>query len=180
MAAKKPEKPYPVKRWQIPEELAQRYENGQLPKDILRPLRNGGELWWVAAKYWNRMIRDARKDGVTIVNVSRGYRSMSTQIAMFRSRYRLKSMGRKPEVTREWNGQTWFLRKGASPSAVPGTSPHGWGCAQDIDHRDKKAFDWMCKNAPNYHFYLQAEKGSPFQEDWHWHWIEPTPPDSLD
>jgi D-alanyl-D-alanine carboxypeptidase len=179
MPAKKP-KPYPVKKWQIPEELATRYQNGQLPKEILRPIQGGGELWRTAAMYWNRMHRAAKQDGVNIVNVSRGYRSLTTQVAMWRQRWSLKPTGRKPEVKRTYQDRTYYLKKGASPSAVPGTSPHGWGCAQDINHHDKKAFDWMCANAPKYHFYLQAEKGSPFQEDWHWHWIEPTQDDSVD
>lgn len=172
MASKKTELPYPVKKWEIPEAL-KGYENGKLPANILRKIRGGGELWEVAAKDWNRLARAAKRDGVIVKNVSRGYRSYATQHVMFRLRYARKSTGRRPEITREWNDKTWYLRKGKSPSAVPGTSPHGWGCAQDIDHTDKRLFRWMCNNAPKHNFWLQAEKGSPFQEDWHWHWIAP-------
>jgi LAS superfamily LD-carboxypeptidase LdcB len=178
MASKK-QPPYPVKKWVVPEELANGQHNGQLPENMLRTIRGGGKLFRRAASDWNRMWRTAKREGIEIRNVSRGYRSLATQVAMFRKRYSRKPTGRKPEVKRVWNGTTYYLRRGQSPSAVPGTSPHGWGCAQDIDHRDKKAFRWMCENAPKFHFYLQAERGSPFQEDWHWHWIEPTKDDSV-
>jgi LAS superfamily LD-carboxypeptidase LdcB len=173
MATKKRETPYPVKKWVVPAEL-KAYENGKLPENILTPIRGGGKLWEVAAADWNRMARAAKRDGVEIKNVSRGYRAYATQLAMWVDRWQRRRSPRKPEVTKVWNQEIWWLRQGKSPSAVPGTSPHGWGCAQDIAHRDTKLFRWMCNNAPKYNFWLQAEKGSPFQEDWHWHWIKPT------
>jgi LAS superfamily LD-carboxypeptidase LdcB len=172
MAAKKAATPYPVKKWVVPEEL-KGFENGKLPKEILRPIQGGGMLWEFAAKDWNRMARAAKKDGVTFRNVSRGYRAYSTQLAMWVDRWQRRKSPRRPEVTRIWNQEIWWLKQGKSPSAIPGTSPHGWGCAQDINHRDAKLFRWFCNNAPRFNFYLQAPKSSPYREDWHWHWIKP-------
>ena len=172
MAAKKPELPYPWKSWKVPDAL-DGFENGKLPPNILKPIRGGGLLWETAAKDWNEMCRAMRKDGITMQTVSRGYRPYGTQLAMWVKRWQRRPSDRKPEVTKIWNKELWYLKKGASPSAVPGTSPHGWGCAQDIMHSDRKLFRWMCLNAPRYNFYLQAAKDSKWREDWHWHWIEP-------
>jgi LAS superfamily LD-carboxypeptidase LdcB len=170
--ATKREQPYPWKPWKTPTILRQ-YDNGKLPAELLRPISGGGQLWRRAAIDWNRMAKAAKADGIEIRNVSRGYRSYQTQLAMWVDRWQRRKTPRKPPVTRVWNQEMWWLKRGASPCAPPGTSPHGWGCAQDINHHDKKAFRWMCNNAPRWNFYLQAPKDSPYREDWHWHWIEP-------
>ena len=172
MATKKPEQPYPWKPWRVPAELMH-LENGRLPQDLLRQIRGGGQLWTKAARDWNQMCRAMKRDGIEIQSVSRGYRSYSIQLAMWVDRWQRRPSNRKPMVTKVWQQEMWYLKAGKSPSAVPGTSPHGWGCAQDINHHNKKLFNWMCHNAPKYNYWLQADKDSKYREDWHWHWLAP-------
>jgi LAS superfamily LD-carboxypeptidase LdcB len=98
--------------------------------------------------------------------------------------FRSQRTGRKPVVKRKFLGKTWFLKKGKSPSATPGTSNHGWALAIDVGLATKtgtiaslagnaKAFAWMCQNAPRYGFYLAGPskklgKPNPEFEAWHW------------
>lgn len=171
MATKK-ELPYPWKAWKTPAELMH-LENGKLPQDILKPIRGGGQLYTKAANDWNAMCAAMRRDGIQIETVSRGYRSYQTQLAMWVKRWQRRPNNRKPQITKVWQQEMWYLRVGQSPSAVPGTSPHGWGCAQDINHTNRKLFRWMCENASRYNFWLQCDKDSKYREDWHWHWLAP-------
>ena len=154
MATKK-ELPYPWKAWKTPAELMH-LENGKLPQDILKPIRGGGQLYTKAANDWNAMCAAMRRDGIQIETVSRGYRSYQTQLAMWVKRWQRRPNNRKPQITKVWQQEMWYLRVGQSPSAVPGTSPHGWGCAQDINHTNRKLFRWMCENASRYNFWLQS------------------------
>lgn len=136
-------------------------------------------LWYQAAAAWNRMYAAALQDGVRLECVSFGYRSLPRQKALFLERYSLKKTLRRPEVTREWDGRTWYLKRGKSPSATPGTSNHGWGLAQDIKV-PRKTFRWMCLNAPRFGFYLQGHsklpngKPNPEWEAWHWQFCDAT------
>ena len=155
MATKK-ELPYPWKAWKTPAELMH-LENGKLPQDILKPIRGGGQLYTKAANDWNAMCAAMRRDGIQIETVSRGYRSYQTQLAMWVKRWQRRPNNRKPQITKVWQQEMWYLRVGQSPSAVPGTSPHGWGCAQDINHTNRKLFRWMCENASRYNFWLQCD-----------------------
>lgn len=156
----------PVKRVVVPARLKQ-FGNGQLPDHLLAPIIGGGRLWVEAAFFWNLMAMEAEKAGIKIQGVSAGYRSLEAQERMFFDRYRPKKTLRRPEVTRVYKRQTYWLRVGKSPSATPGKSNHGWGLAQDIKV-PRKTFEWMCENAPRYGFYLQAAKGSAEYEAWHW------------
>jgi LAS superfamily LD-carboxypeptidase LdcB len=149
-----------------------RYGNGKLPEELLKPIHAGGRLYGPAAFWCNVMFSDARKDGVMLRSVSAGYRSYAAQEALFLKRYSLQPTGRKPTVTRRWNGQLWYLKAGASPAASPGKSNHGYGLAQDFSV-PAKTFAWLCKNAPRYGFYLQGPrikdgKPNPEWEAWHW------------
>ena len=164
--------PEPVKKLVVPDAL-KAYGNGKIPAHELAQLTSGGTMYGPAAFWWNHMCADAANAGITIKSVSEGYRSYERQEALFLARYALKSTGRKPEVTRRWNGKTWFLRKGKSPSATPGTSNHGWGLAQDIEV-PRRTYRWMCENAPRFGFYLQGPsklangRNNPEFEAWHW------------
>ena len=158
--------PEPVKRVNIPPRLKQ-YGNGQLPDEVLSPIVSGGRLWSEAAWWWNMMCAAAERDGVKIRSVSAGYRSLEAQERLFFDRYVPRKTLRRPEVKRFYKGKWWWLRVGKAPSATPGKSNHGWGLAQDIQV-PRKTFRWMCENAPKYGFYMQAAKGSPEYEAWHW------------
>lgn len=168
---------YPVKKLVRPKELAG-IPNGKLPLRLLWPLRGGGKLFRPAAKRYNEMFVAAKKDGIALVPVARGYRSYDEQLRLFVDRYSDKPTGRVPKVTRKFQGKTWYLKKGMAPCATPGESPHGDGLAQDIDVRDPKVFNWLCKNAPTFGFYLQGTptlpngSANPEYEAWHWQWCE--------
>ena len=109
-----------------------------------------------------------------------GYRSLEGQEALFFARYDLIDYGRVPQITRQYKGRTYFLKPGMSPSASPGTSPHGWACAQDFDVSGG-AYDWLCKNGPKYGAYLQGPpsylgRPNPEYEAWHWQISDPENP----
>ena len=174
MAAKKKRKAVvePVKRMKVTPQL-KAWGNGRLPESELYEIVGGGRLYGPAAFWWNVMAEEARKQKIDLRAVSTGYRSYGRQEALFLQRYSQKPTGRIPKVTRKWNGTTWYLKRGMSPCATPGTSPHGWGLAQDIEV-PARTYRWMCKNAPFYGFYLQGKsklpngKPNPEFEAWHW------------
>jgi len=152
------------------------YGNGKLPASILKPIHAGGRLYGPAAWWFNLMFEDAKKDGIVLKSVSAGYRSYETQKAMFLDRYSRVPTLRKPAVKRCWEGKTYWLKRGKSPSAAPASScspgsNHGWGLAQDLDVTGPKGaatFRWLCANAPRYGFYMEAPPSSPSYERWHW------------
>jgi len=162
----------PVKKLRVPKEL-KKYGNGKLPTSELTKITGGGNMWSTAAFWWNAMCKEAKKDGVIIKGVSEGYRSYERQEVLFFDRYSSKKTGRVPEVTRLWKMKRWWLRQGKSPCATPGTSPHGWGLAQDVEV-PAKTYRWLCSNAPRFGFYLQGKSklpnGSPNPEFEAWHW----------
>jgi LAS superfamily LD-carboxypeptidase LdcB len=174
---------YPYKKLVLPAAL-QKQINGRLDKASLARVNTGGKMFTTAAFAFNTMYDEAKKVGITLRNIG-DYRSYDGQLAMFNDRYSLKDQGRKPQVTRQYEGKTWFLKKGKAPSAAPDPtgkrgSNHGWGLAIDLaveDKKgqilalssDKKALKWMCENAPRYGFFMQtADPKSPEFEAWHW------------
>ena len=174
MAAKKKTKsvPEPVKKMRITPQL-KKWGNGRIPEKELHRISGGGTMYGPAAFWWNLMSFEAKKSKIDLRAVSSGYRSYARQEALFLVRYSQNPTGRIPQVTRRWNGVTWYLKRGMSPCASPGTSPHGWGLAQDIQV-PARTYRWLCKNAPQYGFYLQGKsklpngKPNPEFEAWHW------------
>ena len=171
MTTKKP-LGYPVKKLVLPEAL-KTTPNGKLKTKQLKKLKCGGELYLTAATSFNLMWAAAKKDGITLTNQG-DYRPYERQLAMFYARYSKTDKGRKPQVTRRFERETWYLKPGQSPSATPGTSNHGYGLAIDLDTRQAKVFDWLRANAPTYGFYLQGKPtkkdGTPNPEYEPWHW----------
>jgi D-alanyl-D-alanine carboxypeptidase len=151
-----------------------KYGNGKLPAKLLKKIKAGGTMYEPAACLFNLMYDEARKDGIILKSVSSGYRTYESQESLFLDRYTRLPSTRVPKVTRKWKGHTWNLKRGKSPSATPGFSPHGWGLAQDLDVGDPKTFAWLCKNGPRFGFYLQGPrilpngKPNPEYEAWHW------------
>ncbi|MFC7533487.1 D-alanyl-D-alanine carboxypeptidase family protein [Actinoplanes sp. GCM10030250] len=124
----------------IPVDLAA-YGNGKIPDNALAQVGGTGhKLWAPAAENLNRMIEDAKRDGVTI-GISDSYRPYAEQVDIAR-RKGLYSQG--------------------GLAAKPGTSEHGWGMATDLD-LNGKALNWMRKNADNYGFVENVPR-----ESWHW------------
>ena len=169
VAADKPKKAskYPYKKLVVPAAL-QGVDNGKLSGKMLRPVKCGGQMWEGAADAFNAMYDQAIQSGIKLRNVG-DYRSYEAQLQLFKQRYSLEDTGRVPKVTRQWDGKTWLLRKGMSPSSTPGKSNHGLGLAIDLDVTTAKVLDWLCLNAPAFGFYLQSDDpSSPEFEAWHW------------
>ena len=164
--AKKASK-YPYKKLVVPAAL-QGVPNGKLSGKILRPVKCGGQMYVEAAEAFNRMYDQASQSGIKLRNVG-DYRSFEAQLGLFKQRYSKTDHGRKPTVTRTYEGATWYLRPGMAPCSTPGKSNHGLGLAIDLDVTTAKVLDWLCANAPTYGFYLQSDDPkSPEFEAWHW------------
>ena len=115
--------------------------------------------------------RTKEKAGIKLQNIG-DYRSYEQQLAMFKDRYSTTDGGRKPQVTRTWDGKTWYLKPKMSPSSSPGRSNHGLGLAIDINVTKAEVLNWLCENAPKYGFYLQSDNpASPEFENWHWQYV---------
>ena len=169
---------YPFIKLEVPTAL-KRFKNGQLPDNVLAPVATGGKMYSEAAKYFNALYTAAKTAGFKLRNVG-DYRSFDSQVAMFNDRYVLTDQG--AGVTRQYQGKTWYLKKGKAPSAAPDPtglkgSNHGWGLAMDLGYdvggkltsMGGKCLEWMCANAPKYGFYLQGNNPASKEfEAWHW------------
>jgi zinc D-Ala-D-Ala carboxypeptidase len=133
-------KTYKLNAQGIPQDLAA-YGNGHIPADALEPVGNpGAKLWAPAAESLNRLIQDAKKDGVTI-GINESYRPYSEQVELARKKG-LYSQG--------------------GLAAKPGTSEHGWGMAADLE-LNSSAQSWMRTHAADYGFVNNVPR-----ESWHW------------
>jgi LAS superfamily LD-carboxypeptidase LdcB len=169
--AKMPPK-YPYKKMVLPKELVSMKDvTGKLTPEMLTKSVNGAKFWRWAGIAFNQMFNDAEKAGFKLQNIG-DYRSYEQQLAMFKERYSTTDGGRKPQVTRTWDGKTWYLKPKMSPSSSPGKSNHGLGLAIDLNVTNPKILDWLCENAPKYGFYLQSDNpASPEFEAWHWQYV---------
>lgn len=94
------------------------------------------------------------------------YRSFAQQDALFRSRHRVDSAGRK-----HYAGLRWTLIPGMANANIPGTSNHGYGLALDLAIGTPQAFTsltipdtlWLISRAPDFGFF-----GENASEGWHW------------
>jgi len=162
----------------VPTALKQ-YKNGQLAESVLAPIKTGGKMYAPVAAEFNKMYDAALAAGFKLKNVG-DYRSFQGQLTMFMDRYVTTDTG--TGVTRQYEGKTWWLKKGKAPSAAPDPtglkgSNHGWGLAIDLGYdvngkltsMGGACFDWMCANAPKYGFYLQGNNPASKEfEAWHW------------
>ena len=133
-------KAYSLNSKGIPTELVG-YGNGKIPANALERVGNTNhKLWAPAAESLNRMVADAKAQGVTI-GITDSYRSYDEQVDVAR-RKGLYSQG--------------------GLAAKPGTSEHGWGMATDLD-LNNKAQAWMRANGEKYGFVENTPR-----EPWHW------------
>lgn len=124
----------------VPADLA-RYGNGTIPAEALQKVATTGhKLWAPAAQSLEQLMADAARDGVKI-GITDSYRSYDAQVDVAR-RKGLYSQG--------------------GLAAKPGTSPHGWGVAVDLD-LDSTAQTWMRANAGRFGFVEDTPR-----EPWHW------------
>lgn len=155
---------YPVRKVVLPSDL-KGAKNGKLSNKVLVAV-GSGHLHHRAAAAWVAMVAAAKKDGIVLKPTSKHdlYRSYEIQHRTFLARYQLQNNGSK--VTRVWEGKTWYLKKGYAPSAVPGTSNHGWGLAVDVAGASGPTLAWLKKNALKFGFSWEVRTG-PNAEAWH-------------
>lgn len=137
---------------------------GKLPESLLRPVKGGGKMHWIAGAAWDAMVEKAKADGVELKPTSAGdtYRTYESQLAGFRQRYQLQDTG--TGSTRTFEGKKWFLKKGMAPLAAPGTSQHNTGLAVDVHSAsDPKRLNWLIANVKNFGFSWEVVP----QEPWH-------------
>ena len=124
----------------VPDVLRQ-YGNGKIPREMLSPIGIGQHrLYSVAADAFKAMRTAAAADGVDI-SVTDSYRTYDQQVEL---------AARKG------------LWKDGGLAAVPGTSPHGWGMAVDVDV-DPAGLAWIRANGAQFGF----DETTP-REPWHW------------
>ena len=147
-------------------------KNGELPSSVLRNIKApNGQLHRLAATAWNAMQLAAYFDGIELKHVG-AYRPFDQQIKLFRERYTASPTGRTPQVTRTYQGATWYLKKGMAPAGTPGTSNHGWGLAIDVASASGKRLDWLLgdgfatSNALKFGFSWEVKDGAN-AEAWH-------------
>ena len=147
-------------------------KNGELAASVLRKIKApNGQLHRLAATAWNAMQLAAYFDGIELKHVG-AYRPFDQQIKLFRERYTGAPTGRTPQVTRTYQGATWYLKKGMAPAGTPGTSNHGWGLAIDVANASGKRLDWLLgdgfstSNALKFGFSWEVKDGAN-AEAWH-------------
>jgi LAS superfamily LD-carboxypeptidase LdcB len=149
------------------------FGNGKIPKEKLGNIDTsygGGILHIEAAKMYNKLIAQAKKEGVKW-RVSSTYRDYAGQVACFQ-------------------------KYGSGSAAKPGFSPHGWGLSLDFGEiagmqearakslgvsratagparytrENSKIYQWLAKNAPNYGWYnpYRLADNAGMDEAWHW------------
>ena len=164
-------KDYPVLPLIMPSDLAGQ-KNGEINPALLRNINApSGKLHHLAATAWNCLQLSAFFSGIELRHVG-AYRPLSEQIALFNNRYESAPTGRNPQVTRTYQGKTWYLKKGVAPAGSPGTSNHGWGLAIDVANASGKRLDWllgdgfMTSNALKFGFSWEVKNGAN-AEAWH-------------
>lgn len=169
----------PTTRAKLPSVL-NRQSNGKLPSSLLRNFDGRGNLLRIVSYGMQALHIAAWHDQVKgfsprIATRSVGrYRTYNQQLNLFLSRYTTSPISGRP--VKYWDGKKWYLKKGMAMAATPGTSNHGWGCADDVaeertgdnvaDSMSDNQLRWMRDNAPDFGFGLETRK-----ERWHWHWI---------
>jgi len=152
-------------------------EPGKLPDSLLRPIKSGGKLHWLAANAWNAMVAKAKADGIELKPTSSGdlYRSYESQKTGFLSRYQLEKI--VGTSTKTFEGKTWYLKKGMAMLATPGKSQHNLGLAVDVHSAsDPKRLNWLIANVKDFGFSWEVVPSEP----WHLRYVcGDTPPPAV-
>ncbi len=144
--------------------IKDKYQNGKIPADALKPIDTGQLLQEDARDSYMRMKNDAKVDGVIL------------ELTGKNSAYR--PCGNKGDYN-ERNCNTGFTQwcawekykagvgnLASNPTRAKGcSSTHGWGVAIDIN-RNAGARDWVKKNGEKYGWWWSGGTFSQI-EDWH-------------
>lgn len=137
---------------------------GKLDESLLKKIPGGGKLHWLAAAAWMAMLEAAQIDGVELKPTSAGdtYRDYETQKRGFLTRYQLAPI--KGTSTKEFEGKTWYLKKGMAMLATPGKSNHNLGLAIDIHSAaEPKRINWLIANVERFGWSWEVVPSEP----WH-------------
>ena len=149
-------------------------DSGKLPADVLAVCGTKPWLMWEPAARCHRAMMAAARAAGFDPRSTGTYRSYARQEALFRERY---SPTGQYGGCKMWHGVKWCkqLVNGRVPAdaAVPGTSEHGWGCADDVAEEldgdivaeaiSPEFFAWLQANAWAYGF-----ENTNRSERWHW------------
>ena len=98
------------------------------------------QLATTAGASYDRM----RTDGLPAGGINSAYRSIASQDAIFRARYKIVY-----RFTRIWYAGHFWVHVSGLPVAVPGKSAHNKGLALDVA-LNSKAHDWLIKHGARY------------------------------
>lgn len=158
----------PIAKMKLPSALKGQ-RNGLLPDSIMKHCGLGSyRLVEPAARSCRALLAAAEAAGFSVWTTGT-YRSLSSQVDLFTSRYTNSKVAGAPAVW--WNNRRWWKRPGVAQAAKPGTSNHGWGLAVDFALRSGKVVipvskpfvKWMCKNAEQFGWSAELQS-----EPWHW------------
>lgn len=150
---------------------------GKLPENLLRPVKGGGKMHWIAACAWDAMVEKAKADGVELKPVSAGdtYRTYESQLAAFKQRYTKEPNG---NATRTFEGVKWYKKDPKLASlAAPGSSQHNLGIAVDVHTAaEPKRLKWLIDNVASFGFSWEVVP----EEPWHLRYVKgSTPPPAV-
>ena len=165
----KPVKQHPVLKGVTP---------GKLPETMLRPVKGGGKMFWMAAWAWDAMVTKARADGIELKPVSAGdtYRTYESQLTVFKQRYQKEPIA--GASTRTFEGVKWYKKSEKLASlAAPGTSQHNTGLAVDVHTAgEPKRLNWLINNVKDFGFSWEVVP----EEPWHLRYCDgDTPPPAV-
>lgn len=143
--------------------------NGNLDPSQLKKTVMGIVLEINAANDWDRLVAQARADGVPDVSVSGGYRTFQRQSAIFDWDLYVRTGGSRTDTAANYKRGAKRKKIGTNgevAAAFPGTSNHGWGKAVDASgarfKKWLKIYGWKY----NWSWY----EGKSVNEDWHFTW----------
>jgi hypothetical protein len=175
----------------VPPSVLKNQPNGAVADSLLETVDREGYIWKLASLP-ARGMRALHGDvfsifGVWLSSTGRG-RSFNTQYSTFMQRHRpiskaeFDSLPNSANYRRYWpdavskyglSSVYWALNKGNAAAAVPGTSPHGMWCADDICLPGNVAISarpdilqWLYTHEMEYGF-----AHSLTSEPWHLQWI---------
>jgi hypothetical protein len=141
-------------------------EPGKLDTRLLREV-SGGKMHHIASYAWEAMVSRAKKEGVVLEPTSTAdlYRTYDMQKRAFLTRYVLTDTG--SGATKEFEGKTWYKKKGMATLATPGKSNHNLGLAVDVANANGKILNWMIKNVKDFGFSWEVVP----EEPWHLRYV---------
>lgn len=150
---------------------------GKLPDNLLRPVKGGGKMHWIAGAAWDAMVEKAAAEGVVLKPTSSAdtYRTYESQLTAFKQRYTTTPNG---NATRTFEGKKWYKKDPKLASlAAPGTSQHNSGLAVDVANAgDPKRLNWLIANVKDFGFSWEVVP----EEPWHLRYCDgDTPPPAV-